>query len=66
MVEIEIGVLFAANASTATLKAAISSSGEDRRNASGARVNWMFSTEQARINFARAYPKPWVKESKSL
>ncbi len=29
---------------------------ERQRNASGARINWMFSTEQARDKMARAYP----------
>lgn len=36
---------------------------ERRRNASGARINWMFSTEQARTKMARAYPRPSIKES---
>ena len=36
---------------------------EQRRNASGARINWMFHTEQARTKMARAYPKHSVKES---
>ena len=36
---------------------------ERRRNASGARINWMFRTEQARTKMARAYPKPVLKES---
>ncbi len=29
-----------------------------KRNASGARVNWMFTTEKARTKMCRAYPKP--------
>lgn len=36
---------------------------ERQRNASGARIKWMFSTEQARNKMARAYPKPSFKES---
>ena len=28
------------------------------RNAAGARVKWMFTTEQARVKMGRAYPKP--------
>jgi transposase len=36
---------------------------ERRRNASGARINWMFSTERAREKMARAYPMPTIKES---
>ena len=35
-------------------------------NASGARINWMFSTEQARTRLAKAYPKLIAKGSKSL
>lgn len=34
-----------------------------RRNASAARIKWMFSTEQARAKMRRAYPKPTAKES---
>ncbi|MEF9406993.1 IS630 family transposase, partial [Ralstonia solanacearum species complex bacterium KE055] len=29
---------------------------EQLRNASGARINWMFSTETARKKLAKAYP----------
>jgi transposase len=36
---------------------------EQRRNASRARIKWMFSTEQARSKMRRAYPKPIAKES---
>ncbi len=35
---------------------------ENQRNAAGARVNWMFTTERARAKLARAYPNP-TKES---
>jgi transposase len=31
---------------------------EHKRNATGARVNWMFTTEKARTKMGRAYPKP--------
>jgi len=31
---------------------------ERRRNAAGARTNWMFTTEKARAKMGRAYPKP--------
>ena len=31
---------------------------EHNRNAAGARVQWMFTTEQARAKMGRAYPKP--------
>jgi hypothetical protein len=34
-----------------------------RRNASGAGINWLFSTHQARTKLARAYPKPAINES---
>src|SRR3954447_3525656 len=36
---------------------------EHQRNASGARINWMFSIEKARAKMAKAYPKPGAKES---
>jgi hypothetical protein len=35
---------------------------EKRRNAEGARITWMFTTERARTKMARAYPDP-TKES---
>jgi len=66
MVEIEIGVLH-----SQCLDRRIESreclvrevaAWKQRRNASGARINWMFSTEQARTKMARAYPRP-SKES---
>lgn len=31
---------------------------ERQRNASGARMKWMFTTEKARAKMGRAYPKP--------
>jgi transposase len=34
-----------------------------RRTASGARIKWMFSTEQARAKMRRVYPKPTSNES---
>ena len=36
---------------------------QSKRNQSGARINWMFSTDKARTKMARAYPKPSLKES---
>ena len=36
---------------------------ERQRNATGARVNWMFTTEKARAKMGRAYPEP-VKVAK--
>ena len=32
-----------------------------QRNASGARVKWMFTTEKARAKMGRAYPKQAAK-----
>ena len=62
MVEIEIGVLrgqcldrrIATRAQLVTEIAAW----ERQRNASGARIKWMFTTEKARAKMGRAYPKP--------
>jgi transposase len=36
---------------------------QSQRNQSGARINWMFSTDKARSKMARAYPAPSLKES---
>jgi transposase len=67
MVEIEIGVL-----RTQCLDRRIDSrrlmeteiaAWQHQRNAGGARINWMFSTEKARSKLARAYPKLEAKES---
>ena len=67
MVEIEIGVL-----RSQCLDRRIDSrerlvfevaAWERRRNASGARIKWMFSTDQARTKMGRAYPRPTSNES---
>ena len=67
MVEIEIGVL-----KGQCLDRRIESSDrlvaeidvwQSQRNRSGARINWMFSTDKARSKMARAYPDPSLKES---
>ena len=67
MVEIEIGVL-----RSQCLDRRINSrerlvfevaAWERRRNASGARIKWMFSTDQARTKMGRAYPRPTSNES---
>ncbi len=67
MVEIEIGVL-----RTQCLDRRIGcrkvmeteiAAWQHQRNASGARINWMFSTESARTKLAKAYPKIDGKES---
>jgi len=62
MVEIEIGVLarqcldrrIDSYAHLVTETAAW----EQQRNAAGARINWMFTTDKARAKMGRAYPKP--------
>src|SRR3954469_9249735 len=62
MVEIEIGVLKGQCLdrridSREELEREIAA-WERKRNAAGARVNWMFTTEKARAKMGRAYPKP--------
>src|SRR3954462_13915442 len=62
MVEIEIGVLKGQCLDRriddrAELEREIGA-WERERNAAGARVNWMFTTEKARTKMGRAYPKP--------
>ena len=66
MVEIEIGVLRGQCldrriADTQQLIAE-TDTWERERNATGARVKWMFTTDRARTKLARAYPQP-AKES---
>ena len=61
MVEIEIGVLRSQCldrriSDYQKLKSEIAA-WEQRRNKSGAKINWMFSTENARTKLARAYPQ---------
>jgi transposase len=65
MVEIEIGVLKGQCLdrridNRAELEREIAA-WERRRNADGARVKWMFTTEKARTKMGRAYPKPAAK-----
>ena len=67
MVEIEIGVLRGQCLdrrieSRALLESEIDA-WEKHRNASGARINWMFTAEKARQKMRRAYPKHSIKES---
>ena len=62
MVEIEIGVLKGQCLdrrinNQEDLEREISA-WQRERNAAGARVKWMFTTEQARVKMGRAYPKP--------
>ena len=73
MVEIEIGVLAAQclNRRIAGIEqlAAETAAWERQRNATGARIKWMFTTEKARAKMGRAYPQldtvpsPPLKES---
>ena len=69
MVEIEIGVLRRQCLDRRIgerdrLEAEIAA-WEKKRNESGARIKWMFTTERARVKLAPAYPQV-AKESKSL
>lgn len=62
MVEIEIGVLRSQCldrriATVKQLKSEIAA-WQRQRNASGARIRWMFTTEKARTKMGRAYPQP--------
>ena len=62
MVEIEIGVLRSQclDRRIASHEHLISEIGawERQRNASGARIKWMFTTAKARAKMCRAYPEP--------
>jgi len=62
MVEIEIGVLRSQclDRRIATVKQLTSeiAAWQQQRNASGARIKWMFTTEKARAKMGRAYPQP--------
>jgi transposase len=67
MVEIEIGVLRCQCLdrridSRRELVAKIDA-WQRQRNQCGARINWMFTTDQARAKIGRAYPKPTANES---
>jgi transposase len=62
MVEIEIGVLRSQclDRRIATREQLVSeiAAWERQRNASGARIKWMFTTDKARAKMGRAYPEP--------
>jgi transposase len=62
MVEIEIGVLRGQclDRRIANQRQLVSeiAAWERQRNASGARIKWMFTTEKARAKMGRAYPEP--------
>jgi len=67
MVEIEIGVLkgqcLDRRIESCDRLVAEIDAWQSQRNQSGARINWMFSTDKARTKMARAYPDPPLKES---
>ena len=62
MVEIEIGVLAAQclDRRIASVAQLVTDTAlwEQQRNAAGARIKWMFTTEKARAKMGRAYPQP--------
>src|ERR1700746_3391668 len=62
MVEIEIGVLrgqcLARRIDSKEQLEAEIAAWERQRNASGARIKWMFTTDKARAKMGRAYPQP--------
>src|SRR5713101_6248348 len=64
MVEIEIGVLRrqCLERRIATKPQLVSqiAAWQRQRNASGARIKWMFTTEKARAKIGRAYPEPLI------
>jgi hypothetical protein len=65
MVEIEIGVLtrqcLDRRIDCYARLVAETAAWQKRRNAEGARINWMFTTDKARAKMGRAYPKPTAK-----
>jgi len=69
MVEIEIGVLASQcldrRIESYARLVAETAAWEMRRNAEGARINWMFTTQKARAKMGRAYPKPTVKSGQN-
>jgi len=62
MVEIEIGVLrgqcLDRRIETQDQLVSETAAWERQRNASGARIKWMFTTQKARDKMGRAYPQP--------
>jgi transposase len=67
MVEIEIGVMrrqcLDQRIDSCTKLETEVRAWERRRTASGARIRWMFSTDQARVKMAESYPTPSLNES---
>ena len=70
MVEIEIGVLRGQclDRRIATHERLLSEvvAWERQRNASAARIKWMFTTDNARTKMGRAYPQPVGEKTPSL
>ena len=70
MVEIEIGVLRSQcldrRIATPERLASEIAAWEQRRNASAARIQWMFTTDKARAKMGRAYPEPVGPKPTSL
>ena len=69
MVEIEIGVLAAQcldrRIESIAQLTAETAAWEQQRNATGARIKWMFTTERARAKMGRAYPQPQAKSDRT-
>ena len=69
MVEIEIGVLAAQcldrRIDSIEQLTAETTAWEQQRNAAGARIKWMFTTNKARAKMGRAYPEPISAKSPS-
>ena len=69
MVEIEIGVLAAQcldrRIASIDKLAAETALWEQQRNAAGARIKWMFTTEKARAKIGRAYPPPQTSSAQA-
>jgi hypothetical protein len=69
MVEIEIGVLATQclDRRIESIKQLVAETAiwEERRNAVGNRVKWMFTTEKARVKMGQAYPRPQVNSGQT-
>jgi transposase len=69
MVEIEIGVLATQcldrRIQSIEQLAAETAVWEQQRNAAGARIKWMFTTQKARAKMGRAYPQPQVNSRRT-
>ena len=69
MVEIEIGVLAAQcldrRIESIAQLTAETAAWEQQRNATGARIKWMFTTEKARAKMGRAYPQPQANSDRT-